>query len=1233
MSRELPDLFDLAMSLADWSVAPVRHSSALQRNAMRLQLELADVIKRLCAWLNDEEQGSLASHLAQYYQALVAQAGELDTAYSEGPRSGPKVEAEERAFQAAALRVAHVIRSIDEDRDEWVSAEDDETGFCMPSPKGAKWRELKVYPLFADMTPRDMLAVLQDWLKSQHLIDAAIARKDMTEAFMVWIESLQVSAIVQRAAIENEMPLELVRRVTAGLHIQVSNAGALAYWGDLCMDFTLPDSEQVAASETISKANANREAVDYAGKLQEIYQGKASAVPDDTPEQLPPADVAFGRLVRATEKHRLMFLYFAFPQRWNPSNRTDRWDTLPENSLTNPKIPADDIDSDGEFLFRYRAELDLFAHAAIERFGSGPGNKPRAITDDGRVVDVEGGQHPCWGLDAISCRHLEESCDVLLEACRVLVESAQTERYNDVVTMVTSVTHDGDASTWYPSVLVSWEYLQKLDDVIRQLKVYRARGSTKEQEPAKPEMATADEACATSLGPQIDSLASSSKKPIDRMLFTEDLSSPDDAISAALTNFVADLTSFANCLVSKRPRAYLTDGEDDYEFSSELTHRRSSVKEIVDLAWCHPMLSPAHAQDLNARFEKIVDAAEKHPEHFEAIWAEEKKRMTFYYELYAQKFSSDRGPLEREIQSQGGFESHEIELMVPGRTPSTIRGIANAIRGVWHSARMAEGRCQWALRQEVMDYIDLLVVLNNTIVAPHIKSVSAPKPPPTPPPKPLNKDPLAPLLTTVNFLQDELWVKGKPAANLRIAVMLAKLEQPFSSWEARSTIYSQLLEAVKLKLGRDVFPPRDSLATSGKEYPPPRPAPRPVIPPSEEERRWVYLGGMYGGPRANQRDMNRLLQSTASNLKGFALGGIEDDKGRYPVHVREFFKRWSYLSWKATGFQLVLERYDRDGHCDLRNSDLWETFLLTMGTLTNSPVRLEGVHVVVDGNDVNAHVLDGDARMLGILALRRFASFCTGPVEMEDLGLADGASTFKDVATLVELVNDVRKEEGNCPRTDNLVRLTQAAMRALAPMGNRVIGKTLYGELVRDICQSVSFRESDTEAPGVTGLVWGATEDQMAAIVRKLRELQGRVTQMDIVSSTSTPDGVLNAEREAKEPSGPNAKPKKIPKKPSAIEDNIAKYYESSDKTQIKAAEQLNKSLGKMLAEAGKFPLTQKKISEIVKKVNAWREANGESVIPTRKAKVPPSIDPSIIDMGERVDKKSTQYRPSKSID
>ena len=116
-------------------------------------------------------------------------------------------------------------------------------------------------------------------------------------------------------------------------------------------------------------------------------------------------------------------------------------------------------------------------------------------------------------------------------------------------------------------------------------------------------------------------------------------------------------------------------------------------------------------------------------------------------------------------------------------------------------------------------------------------------------------------------------------------------------------------------------------------------------------------------------------------------------------------------------------------------------------------------------------------------------------------------------------------------------------------------------------------------------------------------------------------------------PSEPDATPGNMPKKPSAIEMKIAEYYERSGRPQTEAAEQLNRSIAEELAKEGKFPLTQKKISDIVKKVNAWRAANKEPIIQTRKSKAPPAIDPGIITMGERVDKKSKQYRPGKSTD
>jgi len=82
---------------------------------------------------------------------------------------------------------------------------------------------------------------------------------------------------------------------------------------------------------------------------------------------------------------------------------------------------------------------------------------------------------------------------------------------------------------------------------------------------------------------------------------------------------------------------------------------------------------------------------------------------------------------------------------------------------------------------------------------------------------------------------------------------------------------------------------------------------------------------------------------------------------------------------------------------------------------------------------------------------------------------------------------------------------------------------------------------------------------------------------------------VRAAAEERQKTSEPRAAPRKKPKKPSAIEEKIAQYYERSGQTQTKVAEELNRSHGNMLADAGKFPLTQKKISNIIKKVNAWR--------------------------------------------
>jgi len=257
MSWKPSKLFTLSEDLEQWGGTPIRHRSEVHKNAQKLQRWLAGPIHGLCGWLADQEHGALAASLDKYYVALIAQAESLDAAYTTtSPRTDRFHEAEEQAFQAAALRVAYVIRAIDENIEEcdW----GDETTYSLREFKRGKWREFRVYPLYRDINPEGMLAVLEDWLKYQHLIDAVIATGNDHGAFMAWVESLQAGAIVLRAAIDSSLPVEPICDHTFGLYLQVAEAGVLADWWDL--DFSCPvmvDEISDAKVGAIAKARSN----------------------------------------------------------------------------------------------------------------------------------------------------------------------------------------------------------------------------------------------------------------------------------------------------------------------------------------------------------------------------------------------------------------------------------------------------------------------------------------------------------------------------------------------------------------------------------------------------------------------------------------------------------------------------------------------------------------------------------------------------------------------------------------------------------------------------------------------------------------------------------------------------------------------------------------------------------------------------------------------------------------
>lgn len=96
---------------------------------------------------------------------------------------------------------------------------------------------------------------------------------------------------------------------------------------------------------------------------------------------------------------------------------------------------------------------------------------------------------------------------------------------------------------------------------------------------------------------------------------------------------------------------------------------------------------------------------------------------------------------------------------------------------------------------------------------------------------------------------------------------------------------------------------------------------------------------------------------------------------------------------------------------------------------------------------------------------------------------------------------------------------------------------------------------------------------------------------------------------------------KREPPIPTEEERNIAQYYEQSGKSQTEVADELNEALkaGRRPGSEGKrFPLTQKKVCEIIGKENARRRFNGQPEIETRRRARPKAMDGAKIEQGPR---------------
>ena len=179
---------------------------------------------------------------------------------------------------------------------------------------------------------------------------------------------------------------------------------------------------------------------------------------------------AFEHVRNLLEKHRLTFLYFAVPKQFNPLATGNAWqqDTLQSDKF--PKFTSDEIDDEGEFLLTHRRRLEKFVQACYRQFGSGTGSKPRVLTDEGTVVDVEGGSLPAWYIDDGACVYLEESADRILASMRDAVRKRCSRLLQGFIPAIRLSLHDDGRSKWYASVPVRWEYVSQLDSILHELR-------------------------------------------------------------------------------------------------------------------------------------------------------------------------------------------------------------------------------------------------------------------------------------------------------------------------------------------------------------------------------------------------------------------------------------------------------------------------------------------------------------------------------------------------------------------------------------------------------------------------------------------------------------------------------------------------------------------------------------------------------------------------------------------
>jgi len=211
-----------------------------------------------------------------------------------------------------------------------------------------------------------------------------------------------------------------------------------------------------------------------------------------------PLCAAIDDLGHCLKRHRLLFLYSAECARRNPlavHSRTGIRERVCKEDVRGWNQMLEHLDSEGHFLFEYSWAIENFAQEAIAAFGPGKGAPPTTASDDGSIVEVEGGGLPYWVIDEFSTHELERSSQLIFDACRAVTAADSRSRFAALVEMAIARARPEGHPRWYSSVVVCWECLELLDTLLAAAQ----RACVEVRRPPQPNASAGE--CATSPQP------------------------------------------------------------------------------------------------------------------------------------------------------------------------------------------------------------------------------------------------------------------------------------------------------------------------------------------------------------------------------------------------------------------------------------------------------------------------------------------------------------------------------------------------------------------------------------------------------------------------------------------------------------------------------------------------------------------------------------------------------------